>query len=191
MRRYAILSVLMGMSLAVGCAGQGGNSGAAAAASASDLGNAIQSAANVNQATGRSGAALRTAGSLAGHPLVQQLTRQLGIAPEQAAGGAGLLFQTARQRMAPEQFKALEQSVPGVNQLMAAAPQTGQASGLSSLMGAAGGTMNQAANLIQGFRQLNLSPDMVNQFIPVVVNYVKETGGNALAGALQAALVGG
>ncbi|BCX80769.1 hypothetical protein MIT9_P0345 [Methylomarinovum caldicuralii] len=176
------------MSLAVGCAGQGGNSGAAAAAGVNGWGNAVQSAANVSQASGRSGAALRTAGSLAGHPLVQQLTRQLGDAPEQAAGGAGLLFQTARQRMAPEQFKALEHSVPGVDRLMAAAPQTG---GLSSLMGGAGSTVNQAANLIQGFRQLNLSSDMVNQFIPVVVNYVKETGGNALASALQAALVGG
>ncbi|BCX88079.1 hypothetical protein MIN45_P0446 [Methylomarinovum tepidoasis] len=191
MRRYAILPALAGMSLAVGCAGQGGNSGAAAA-SANDWGNAVRSAADVSQTTGRSGAALRTAGSLAGHPLVQQLTRQLGVAPEQAAGGAGLLFQTARQRMAPEQFKALEQSVPGVDQLMAAAPKTGQTSGgLSSLMGGAGDTVNQAANLIQGFRQLNLSSDMVSQFIPVVVNYVKETGGNALASALQAALVGG
>ncbi len=190
--------LVMGISLFVGCASQG--NGTQAGADAAAIGNAAAQAALAAQTetaaqaaeTGGTAPATAAAASLSSHPLVQQLTRQLGVAPEQAAGGAGLLFQSAKQRMSPEQFQALKQSVPEVDQLMAAAPQVDQtASGLSSLMGSAGSTVNQAASLIQGFKQLNLSSDMVSQFIPVVVNYVKEAGGNALANALQAALVGG
>jgi len=43
-------------------------------------------------------------------------------------------------------------------------------------------------SLATSFQQLNLSPSMVNQFIPVVVDYVKNTGGQMTANLLQSAL---
>lgn len=43
-------------------------------------------------------------------------------------------------------------------------------------------------SLASSFQQLNLSPSMVNQFIPVVVDYVKNTSGEMTANLLQSAL---
>jgi hypothetical protein len=42
--------------------------------------------------------------------------------------------------------------------------------------------------LAASFQQLNLSPDMVGQFIPVVTNYVSQTSGQVSANLLQSAL---
>ena len=52
--------------------------------------------------------------------LVNALTSQLGVTKPQAEGGAGALFNLAKQRMAPEQFGQVQSQIPGIDGLMGA-----------------------------------------------------------------------
>lgn len=117
-----------------------------------------------------------TPGSTEGSGLTEVLMQQFGVTQQQAEGGAGALFQLAKSRMPARNFSALSHSVPDMQNLLAAAP--------------ANGTLG-SGGMAGTFRQLDLSPDMVQKFIPTIVQYVKDTGGSALATSLQSALMGG
>lgn len=132
--------------------------------------------------------------------LVSALSSKLGITPEQATGGAGALLGLAQGKLSAEQNKELASAIPELDQLLAAAPksQANEASALlgqaSSLLGdSAGdlGQLGQLASLVPAFESLGLSPAMVQQFVPVVLDVVNQQGNTALMGALQSALLGG
>lgn len=124
--------------------------------------------------------------------LVDILVHRLGVSPQQALGGSGAIFQAAQGNMDPQAFASLSRSIPGMSSMLSAAPamsgSSGLGGGLSSVMGSSGNTLGGAAALAGSFQQLNLSPDMVGKFIPVVTNYVKQTSGQASADLLQSAL---
>ncbi|MEI7994304.1 MAG: DUF2780 domain-containing protein, partial [Methylococcaceae bacterium] len=54
--------------------------------------------------------------------LVDDLVLELGITPKQATGGAGSIFSMAKQGMDPADFAKVSTAVPGMNELLAAAP---------------------------------------------------------------------
>ncbi len=121
--------------------------------------------------------------------LVDILVHRLNISPQQALGGAGAIFQMAQGSMNPQAFATLSKSVPGMDSMLNAAPAMSNLSGgLSSLMGDKNNTLGNVTALAASFQQLNLSPDMVNQFIPIVTNYVSKTSGQATANLFQSAL---
>jgi uncharacterized protein VcgC/VcgE DUF2780 len=125
--------------------------------------------------------------------LVDTLVQKLGITDAQAEGGAGAIFQVAKDKMPTEDFQSLSQAVPGMDSMLGAAPKTSGAvsdvtSGLSSMMGDSGDTLGSLTSLASSFKDLNLSSDMVSQFTPIMVDYVKQTGGEQMATLLQAAL---
>ncbi|MCW5598644.1 DUF2780 domain-containing protein [Nitrosomonas sp.] len=115
-------------------------------------------------------------GATAGTGLTSVLMQQLGVSQPQAEGGAGALFQLAKSRMSAGDFTALSDSVPEMPALLSAAPAPSPIGG---------------GGMAATFLQLGLTPDMVQKFIPVVVQYVQGSGGSAVAGALQSALMGG
>ena len=129
--------------------------------------------------------------------LVQQLSQNLGISEEQAQGGAGLIFSLAKQKLGEGEFTQVSQSLPGISNLISAAPQSGGVmagamGGLASAMGGAmggGGNIASLATLAGGFTQLGLNPNMASQFIPVILSFVQSKGGeqakNILAGVLK------
>lgn len=127
--------------------------------------------------------------------LVDTLVKQLGVTQAQAEGGSGALFQVAKSKMTDAAFGQLSQSVPGMDGLLAAAPKTQPASEtgnlLSGLATASGNsTLVDAASLVGTFQQLNLSEGMVSQFTPIVIDYVKQSGGEMTANLLKTALSG-
>ena len=129
-----------------------------------------------------------------GITLTDILMSQLSISQQQALGGAGALFQVAKQNMEPQAFSTLSQSVPGMDAMLEAAPTTSDpvsslTGSLSSLMGDTDNTLGTMASLATSFDQLNLSPEMVGQFIPIMTEYVKNTSGQVTANLLQAALL--
>ena len=176
--------------LFVGCAGGGSGQNL--------LGTVDSGLASVSQTaqTGRQVIAAGTAAT-AGVPTTQSsltdiLVSQLGVSQQQALGGAGAIFQAAKANMAQQAFANMSQSVPGMSEMLAAAPQVNQPlSGAASILGSTGGTgaVGSMVSLASSFQQLNLSPSMVNQFIPVVVDYVSKTGGQMTANLLQSALM--
>lgn len=95
----------------------------------------------------------------------------------------------AQGNMNPQAFATLSKSVPGMDSMLNAAPAMSNLSGgLSSLMGDNSNALGNVTALAASFQQLNLSPDMVSQFIPIVTNYVSKTSGQATANLLQSAL---
>lgn len=121
--------------------------------------------------------------------LVDILAHRLGVSQQQALGGAGAIFQLAQNKMAPDAFTAMARSIPGMEQMLGAAPpMSNLSSGLSSLMGDQNNTLGSVAALAASFQQLDLAPDMVGQFIPIITNYVRQASGDATASLLQSAL---
>ncbi|MBL1264803.1 DUF2780 domain-containing protein [Candidatus Methylomicrobium oryzae] len=122
--------------------------------------------------------------------LTDVLVNQLGVSRQQALGGAGAIFQAAKAKMAPQAFNNLSQSIPDMSDMLAAAPQVGPP--LSKTMpavGDVGGSIDTMTSLAASFQHLNMPQSMVNQFIPVVVDYVRTTSGPTTANLLQSALV--
>ncbi len=127
--------------------------------------------------------------------LVDTLVKQLGVTSTQATGGSGALFQIAKAKMTESAFSQLSQSIPEMNGILAAAPKTQTASAtnnlLSGLAAASGNsTLINAASLVNTFQKLDLSKEMIAQFTPIVINYVKQNSGEVTANLLQAALSG-
>jgi hypothetical protein len=123
---------------------------------------------------------------LAADGLVSMLTSGLGINDTQAAGAAGAVFNLAKSKLSGEEFATVAKAVPEMDALLSAAPETGKSGGLASMAGKA---LGSAAGLAGSFDKLGLDAGMVGQVVPLVLDYVKGTGGETvmkvLAGALQ------
>ena len=94
--------------------------------------------------------------------LIQQLVSQLGVNPDQAKGGAGLLFKMVQGKLGGD-FSKITQALPAVTDLIKAAPAEGGASKLlgglaSSIGGGKAGGLANLASLAGGFSQLKLDP---------------------------------
>jgi hypothetical protein len=127
--------------------------------------------------------------------LTDTLVKNLGITKEQAQGGAGAIFQVVKGKLDAGQFAALSKTVPEMDSLLSAAPkQSGALSGLaqdaSSTLGEANSPYGNLAGLAATFQTLNLSPDKIDEFVPVVVDYVSAKGGALTGNMLQSALYG-
>lgn len=128
--------------------------------------------------------------------LIQQLINNLGVNEEQAKGGAGLLFNLAKEKLGSGEFQQIANVVPGMTDLLKAAPESG--GGLMGALGSAasafgglGGKMEGLGNLAQlagGFSQLGLSTDMVGKFVPIVLSFVQNQSGDSLKGLLEKVL---
>ena len=124
--------------------------------------------------------------------LIGLLTSQLGVTEVQAAGGAGSLFGFAQDQMSPTDFETVEAGLPGVDGLIASAPEP---EGDSSLLGSAGSLLGDSGSSLAGldslsgsFESLGMSPDMIQQFVPIVTKYAEDVGGPEVAGLLKTAL---
>jgi len=169
-------------------------------------------------------------GSAQAQGLVDMLVSQLGVTSDQATGGAGAIFNLAKERLAPDEFSQIAGAVPGIDSMMGAAPtaaaestsggatsgvadvskmttaagqsgegtagmgsMTGMASkamsGAPSATGGTGAMMGNLGPLTGSFEQLGMSPDMVQKFVPVVLEYVNSEGGATAMKLLQGALL--
>jgi len=128
--------------------------------------------------------AIATTGMPPAQPaLVNALTNKLGITQQQALGGAGAIFTIAQQQMSPSTFSQLTQVVPGMSQMLSVGAP------LLSNISNAPGAPTGIATLNDPFQQLGLSGNAVQQFIPVILQYVQSQAGAAVAGYLRSALI--
>ena len=136
-----------------------------------------------------------TAGVATADSLINTLTGKLGISQPQALGGLGSIFSLAQQRLSPGDFSTLSNSVPGIGQYLAAAPQPVAPTQSSALLGIAGSLLGGQSNnlasmaaLAGSFQSLGMNPSMTAQFIPMVLQYFQGQNGGAAASLLQRAL---
>lgn len=126
--------------------------------------------------------------------LINQLVSNLGISEGQAKGGAGMLFKLAQEKLSGGEFAQIAENVSGVDDMIAAAPATGG----GGLMGAVGGALSSfgggsgqlgaLASLAGGFDKLGLDSGMIGKFVPVVLDYVRNQGGDTVANLLKGVL---
>jgi len=124
--------------------------------------------------------------------LVSLLTSKLGVSEKQAEGGAGSIFNIAKQSLSDNDFSSIAKVVPGIEKMMDAAPEEEKSSGfldsISSIFGSQSDKVGKISKLKNSFQELGLSGDMVGKFMPIVLGYVKEKGGEKLMSTLKDAL---
>ncbi len=124
--------------------------------------------------------------------LVQMLMSQLGVSEEQAKGGSGLILKMAKEKLDAGAFSQVAGAIPGVDNLITAAPEAGGVAGglggMMSSIGGGAGKLGSLASLAGGFKGLNLGSDMVGKFIPIVVSFVRSKGGDGVGKILESVL---
>ncbi len=124
--------------------------------------------------------------------LIKILTDQLGVSQDQSQGGAGLLFKLAKDKMSSDEFSQVAAHVPGLENLVESAPDSGMLGsalgGLASSLSGGESGLGGLAGLVGGFSKLGLDSDMIGKFVPVIMNYLKDEGGEALSGIIANAL---
>lgn len=130
--------------------------------------------------------------------LVSALTSQLGVTEQQATGGAGALLELATKKLSASDTASLKDAIPNLDDLIAAAPDVATTStdSSSSLLGKASGllgnnsSLQTLSSLAPAFEALGLDASMVQQFVPVLLQYVGDNGSSDLVSSLKSALLG-
>ncbi len=124
--------------------------------------------------------------------LVQQLVSSTGVTEQQAEGGAGLIMGLLKDQLSSGDYSQLADAVPGVDSLIDSAPSAGGVGGLlGSVAGAlGGGDLGSLAKLAGGFSDLGLDSGMLGKFVPVVLAFIQDKGGEGLAGIVANVLQG-
>jgi Protein of unknown function VcgC/VcgE (DUF2780) len=121
--------------------------------------------------------------------LVGALSKEIGATPEQAAGAAGALFGVAKSRLKAEEFSQVATAVPGMDELLKAAPAAGAAVGTSGALSKLAGSASGLATAAAAFSKLGIDPGMVGKAVPVLTSFVTKSGGakvgSLLAGVLK------
>ena len=124
-------------------------------------------------------------------PLVRKLSKDLGVTKKQAEGGLVALLRAGQQNLSRADFEAFVSDVPGADKLLKNAPPP---SALSSLAGGLGSLLGgrsspgRWAGLAASFTELGVDLDTARKFGPIVIEYVREHGGEDLVEKMRVAL---
>jgi hypothetical protein len=107
--------------------------------------------------------------------LVDALVKNLKVDARQAEGGAAVLFKAARDKMGQDAFGKALGKVPGIEALIAKAPDSG---GLGKLFGGfasavGGGNAAIIASILSGFGKLGLNQEHAKSFVPVILDFLR------------------
>jgi Protein of unknown function VcgC/VcgE (DUF2780) len=120
--------------------------------------------------------------------LVGMLTKEVGVTPAQAEGGAGALLGLAKSRLSTDEFAKVSSAIPGTDGLLKAAPASTASGGAAGALASAGGAMAGAsgglASVAGSFSKLGLNADAATKFAPVLLKYVNGKGATEAASLL-------
>jgi hypothetical protein len=117
--------------------------------------------------------------------LINLLMSGADVSETQAKGGAGALFEMAKEKLPVDDFSKVAAVVPGMDNLLAAVP------GLApkrSMLGAAAIKLSGNAKVLAVFKKLGIDESKVALFTPILVSYIENKGGKELGGILAGAL---
>jgi len=123
--------------------------------------------------------------------LIKKLVKDLGVTKKQAEGGLVALLRAGQQNLSRRDFEAFVADVPGADKLLKNAPPP---SALSSLAGGLGSLLGgrsspgRWAGLAASFTEIGVDLDTARKFGPIVIEHVREHGGEALVDKIRAAL---
>jgi hypothetical protein len=134
---------------------------------------------------------LFSSASVFANGLLDTLTSQLGVTNEQASGGAGSLFQMAKNNLSAEDFSQIASVVPGIDKMLSSAQSSSQESGAAGAVASMLGGDNSAGNLASlasAFGNLGMDSNMVGKFVPIVLEYLQSEGGEGVMSLMKGAL---
>jgi len=123
--------------------------------------------------------------------LVKRLTRDLGVTKTQARGGLVALLRAGQQNMQRADFEQFVADIPGADRLLKSAPPPSALSSFAGGLGSLFGGRNSPgrwAGLAASFTELGIDLDTAKKFGPIVIDFVKEHGGENLVKKLRTAL---
>ncbi|OEF23010.1 DUF2780 domain-containing protein [Vibrio rumoiensis] len=104
--------------------------------------------------------------------LISSLTDQLGVSPTQAAGGAGALIAMASNELTGSTGDELNALSPKISSLLSSAKS-------------ASSSIDSMSAVTAAFEKLGLDSSMVEQFVPIVLDYLGNEGASSdLLGSL-------
>ena len=105
--------------------------------------------------------------------------------------GGGMIFKLAQEKLSAGEFARINEKVSGIDDMLSAAPATesgGLMGGVGRLMSAVGGgagNLGALAGLADGFEKLGMDGGMIGRFVPIVLDAVRNQGGDAVGSLLQ------
>ena len=123
--------------------------------------------------------------------LIKRLIKKTGVTKKQAEGGLVALLRAGEKNLSPRDFKQFVADVPGADKLLKKAPPP---SALSSLAGGIGSLFGgrsspgRWAGLAASFAELGVDIDTAKKFGPIVLEHVREHGGEDLVDKIRVAL---
>lgn len=122
--------------------------------------------------------------------LTDTLMSTLGVSKKQASGGAGSLLKYAKGNLSKDDFSKVSKSIPDMSSLLSNAGKISKSSGgLGGMASALGGdSIGGIASLASSFSALDMDAGMIQKFIPVILDYVKGSGGDSVMNLLSGAL---
>lgn len=118
--------------------------------------------------------------------------QQMGVKPEQAAGGVGAMLSLAKNQLTTNDYAALTQQVPGINKVTGAGAltQLSQFSAKNPQLQALVGQINPVSNdakvavsnvtnqsqLNSAFEALGMNSSLIQEFAPLITQYLGQQG---------------
>ena len=94
--------------------------------------------------------------------LLSSITKDTNLSSTQSAGAVSNILNYAKSNMSSSDYSKVSNSVPGFSQLASA--------GLTKVI-----TSSEALN--SSFKAIGIDPSMVQVIVPIVINFVKSSGG--------------
>ena len=116
--------------------------------------------------------------------LMNLLTKELQITDDQAMGGAGALFNYAKESLSGDQFDQVSDAVPNMSGYLNAIPALSGNKEVG-MLGKATQTLTGMPAVTAAFEKLGMSQEMVGMFTPLLVKYVDDKGGKAVGDLLR------
>jgi hypothetical protein len=122
--------------------------------------------------------------------LIKKLSKDLGVTRTQAKGGLVALLRAGQQNLNHADFEEFISDVPGADKLLRDAPPP---SALSSLAGGLGSLLGgrsspgRWAGLAASFTELGIDLDTAKKFGPIVIEHMREHGGENLVDKVRVA----
>jgi hypothetical protein len=162
MRNALILYSIAATLSVLGCSKSSSDTGAAATPSDAPAAEAAGAEA--------AGAADAATGSL-----TDMVGSQLGLSPEMSKAGVGAILAYAEGALPASDFQKVSAAIPGAGDNIQAAKDAG----------AVTGPITDAAGLNAAFGKLGISPEIANQLVPAVTDYVGKVAGPDTANLLK------
>ena len=118
--------------------------------------------------------------------------QQMGVKPEQAAGGVGAMLSLAKNQLTTNDYAALTQQVPGINKVTGAGALTqlsqfsaknpqlqalvGQINPVSKDAKVAVSNVTNQSQLTSAFEALGMNSSLIQEFAPLITQYLGQQG---------------